>query len=226
MGRPRRVMPGGWCYHVLSRGNGRQEVFHKPGDFEAFVRLFDLAHDIVPMRVLAYCLMPNHFHLVLWPLGDGDVSRWVQWVLTTHVHRYHEHYHTSGHVWQGRFKSFPIQEDDHLLAVLRYAERNPLRAGLVPDAGLWPYSSLGRRPSIDGPERPAWYDAGPVGRGVDWLRYVNQPQTDAELYALRKCLQRGIPFGESIWQERAISELGLEGSLRTRGRPKKVRKEA
>jgi putative transposase len=83
MGRPRRVMPGGYCYHVLSRGNGRQEVFHKAGDYEAFVRLFDAAHEIVPMRILAYCLMPNHFHLVLWPVGDGDVSRWMQWLLTT-----------------------------------------------------------------------------------------------------------------------------------------------
>jgi putative transposase len=76
-------MPGGYCYHVLSRGNGRQEVFHKAGDYEAFVRLFDAAHAIVPMRILAYCLMPNHFHLVLWPVGDGDVSRWMQWLLTT-----------------------------------------------------------------------------------------------------------------------------------------------
>jgi len=82
------------------------------------------------MRVLAYCLMPNHFHLALWPQADGDLSRWMQWVLTAHVRRYHRHYGSSGHVWQGRFKAFPIQADGHLLTVLRYIERNPVRAGL------------------------------------------------------------------------------------------------
>src|SRR5438132_4001899 len=118
MPRPRRTTPAGYCYHVLSRGNGRQAVFHKEADYAAFVRLFDEAQKRCAMRVLAYCLMPNHFHLVLWPQRDNDLSRWMQWLLTTHVRRYHEHYHTSGHIWQGRFKAFPIQEDEHLLTVL------------------------------------------------------------------------------------------------------------
>ena len=123
MARPQRNTPGGYCYHVLSRGNARQQVFHKTGDYDAFVRLFDAANEIVPMRVLAYCLMPNHFHLVLWPRGEGGLSCWMQWLLTTHVRRYHKNHATSGHVWQGRFKAFPIQEDEHLLTVLRYVER-------------------------------------------------------------------------------------------------------
>ena len=89
------------------------------------------------MRVLSYCLMPNHFHLVLFPFEDGDLSRWMQWLTTCHVHRYHKHYHLTGHVWQGRFKALPIQRDPHLLAVLRYVERNPVRAGLVHRAEGW-----------------------------------------------------------------------------------------
>ena len=93
------------------------------------------------MRLLAWCLMPNHFHLVLWPHGDGDLSRWMQWLLTSHVRRYHRHYHGSGHVWQGRFKAFPIEEDEHLWTVLRYVERNALRANLVRRAEDWPWSS-------------------------------------------------------------------------------------
>ncbi|MGA9925826.1 MAG: transposase, partial [Isosphaeraceae bacterium] len=64
-------------------------------------------------------------------LADGDLSRWMHWLLTAHVRRYQRHYHATGHVWQGRFKAFPIQDDDHLLVVLRYVERNPLHAGLV-----------------------------------------------------------------------------------------------
>ncbi len=96
--------------------------------------------------------MPNHFHLALWPRADGDLSRWMHWILTTHVRRYLCHYGSSGHVWQGRFKASPIQDDDHLRVVLRYIERNPLRAGLVERAESWPWSSLSRAdhpPALD-----------------------------------------------------------------------------
>ena len=129
MPRTSRAPAGGYCYHVLNRGNAHAKVFHKDQDFQAFLDMIAEASLRQPMRILAYCLMPNHFHLVLWPRHDGDISRWVHWLLTTYVRRYQKHYHSSGHVWQGRFKSFPIQEDDHLRVVLRYIERNPLRAG-------------------------------------------------------------------------------------------------
>src|SRR6266511_1948634 len=142
MPRTARASAGGYCYHILNRGNGRAAVFHKDEDYRAFVRLIAEAFRRRPMRVLAYCLMPNHFHLALWPFGDGDLSTWMQWLLTAHVRRYHRHYHSSGLVWQGRFKAFPIQEDAHLLSVLRYIERNPLRAGLVARAEDWGWSSL------------------------------------------------------------------------------------
>jgi putative transposase len=128
--RASRAAAGGFCYHVLNRGNARAEVFHKDGDYDAFVQIIAEASLRNPMRVLAYCLMPNHFHLALWPAKDGDLSRWMHWLLTTHVRRYQRHYHSSGHIWQGRFKAFPVQEDDHLRVVLRYIERNPLRAAL------------------------------------------------------------------------------------------------
>jgi len=223
MARPHRNTPGGYCYHVLSRGNARQQVFHKTGDYEAFIRLLDAAHEVVEMRVLGYCLMPNHFHLVVWPRGEGDLSRWMQWILTTHVRRYHEHHQTSGHVWQGRFKAFPIQEDDHLLTVLRYVERNPLRAGLVASLSNWPYSSLGLANSR---ERPTWYHEGPVKRGKNWLRHVEQPQTDVELVALRRSVERGIPYGGEQWQRRTVATLGLESTLRPRGRPRKQNNDA
>ena len=188
------------------------------------MKLFDEAHErSCPMRILAYCLMPNHFHLVLWPRGDGDVSRWMQWIQTTHVRRYHEHYHASGHVWQGRFKAFPIQEDEHLLTVLRYVERNPFRAGLVPGLLDWKWSSLPLRAAD---VRPAWYDRGPVLRGRDWAAHVAPPQTDAELVALRRSVERGVPYGGDRWQKKTVASLGLESTLRGRGRPKKLDNEA
>jgi putative transposase len=175
------------------------------------------------MRVLAYCLLPNHFHLVLWPHRDGDLSRWMQWVQTTHVRRYHEHYHTSGHVWQGRFKAFPIQADEHLLTVLRYVERNPLRAGLVAAVDGWRWSSLAVWNSA---ERPAWYSDGPARRGKDWLAHVARPQTDVEIAAIRRCAHRGCPFGHESWQRKTVAALGLQSTLRPRGRPRHQNNEA
>ena len=218
MPRTARASVGGVVYHVINRGNNRGTVFHKDGDYEAFEVLIGQACDRLPMRVLAYCLMPNHFHLVLWPREDGDLSRWMQWLMTSHVRRYHRHYRSSGHVWQGRFKAFPIAADEHLLTVLRYVERNPLRAGLVDHATRWPWSSRHRWPRS---RRPVWLDDGPVPRPADWPSRVNRPQTDAELVALRRCVQRGAPFGNETWAQRTAHRLGLESTRRPRGRPRK-----
>ena len=133
MPRKPRISLGNICYHVLNRGNGRNTVFHKDGDYAAFLKLMDQANERTPMRLLSYCLMPNHFHLVLWPKLDGDLSKWMQWLTTSHVRRYHRHYNSSGHVWQGRFKSFPIQSDAHLLTVMRYVESKNKGSGYFID---------------------------------------------------------------------------------------------
>jgi len=226
MARTARASVGGMAYHVLNRGNARAEVFHKEADYVAFLKLLCQASERLPMRLLSYCLMPNHFHLVLWPWEDGDLSRWMQWLLTSHVRRYHRHYHSSGHVWQGRFKAFPIEEDEHLLTVMRYVERNPVRAKTIPirKAQRWPWSSVGQEEKSGTPpkkiERPP-LDAGPVPRGKDWLRWVNQPQTEAELKAMRESVNRDRPFGAESWQKATAKRLGLEHSMRSRGRPRK-----
>ncbi|MBT8083712.1 MAG: transposase, partial [Woeseia sp.] len=143
MPRTARASKGGICYHVISRGNRRATVFHGPADYHSFTDLMIRACTRIPMRVISYCLMPNHFHFVLWPHSDGDLSKWMQWLLTTHVRHYHRLRDTDGRVWQGRFKAFPIQTDRHLLTVMRYVERNPLRANLVESARQWSWSSLG-----------------------------------------------------------------------------------
>jgi putative transposase len=217
MPRNPRASQGGYCYHVLNRGNGRRTIFHKDGDFAAFVKLLRQAGERTPVRLLAYCLLPNHFHLVLWPRADGDLSDYMGWLLTAHVRRYHQHYHSSGHVYQGRFRSFPIQEDDHLLTVLRYAERNAVRAGLAQRAEDWRWSSASRD---RGPEAPP-LDPGPVPRPAGWLEHVNAAQTEAEVEALHECIRRRRPNGDGAWVERAARQLGLEASLRPRGRPPK-----
>lgn len=209
------------CYHVLNRGNGQATVFHKDGDFAAFLDLMAEANERLPLRVLGYVLMPNHFHLVLWPVGDRDLSRWMQWLLTSHVRRYHRHYHGSGHVWQGRFKAFPIEQDEHLMTVLRYVERNPLRAKMVRHAEAWAWSSLAWRPSGN---RPELLSEWPMPCPRNWLANVNAVQTEAELAALRHSVARGTPFGNERWTQRIAMRLGLESSLRPRGRPRSQKK--
>src|SRR5262245_38136535 len=208
-----------FCYHVINRGNARGDVFLKDADYEAFLKAMSHASVEIAMPVLAYCLMPNHFHLVVWPKADGDLSGWMHWLLNAHVRRYHKHHHSSGHIWQGRFKAFPIQQDEHLLTVLRYVERNAVRPGLAKRAERWPWCSARYWQEEQG--RPSYLTAGPVPRPRAWLDWVNQPLTDAELASVRHSVVRGAPFGEEAWGQRTAKRLGLESSLRPRGRPRK-----
>ena len=225
---------GGLCCHVLNRGNGRAEVFHDDGDYAGFVELLALACGRTPMRVLAWCLMPNHFHLVLWPRADEDLAAWMQWLMTSHVRRHHRRHGTSGHVWQGRFKSFPIQRrrlsagqraagviegENPLWAVLRYVERNPLRANLVSRAEDWPWTSLSW---VSGSSAaPAWVSRSWLARPAGWLAWVNAAESAEELGALRRSVMRGRPFGSASWAKRTAASLGLNHTLRPRGRPRK-----
>ena len=216
MPRTARASIGGICYHVINRGNGSSTVYHNSSDYQSFIQLMVKACDRIPMRVLSYCLMPNHFHLVLWPFGDGDMSRWMQWLLTSQVRRYHWLRGTSGRIWQGRFKGFPIQQDSHLLQVMRYVERNPVRANLVRSAADWSWSSISEPASK---ERRSMIAAAPISRPENWLQFVDAPQSKAELDALRRCTQRNAPFGGTAWVAETAKSLGLESSVRNIGRP-------
>ena len=222
------------CCHVLNRGNGRAEVFHDEADYATFVELMGLACRRLPMRVLGWCIMPNHFHLVLRPVADGDLARWMQWLMTSHVRRHHCRYGTSGHVWQGRFKSFLIQRraprageqragvietGNPLWTVIRYAERNPLRAGLVRRAEDWPHSSL--RWFVHPQARPAWAKSRWLERPDGWPTIVNGRQTDKDLAAVRHSVRRGSPFGAGRWVRQVVAKMGLESTVRPRGRPRK-----
>jgi putative transposase len=222
MGRPQRSALGGYVYHVLNRANARMTIFRRDRDYEAFETALAEAVERTRTRLLAYCLMPNHWHLVVWPRADGELSRFVGWLTLTHTQRWHAHRRSTGagHVYQGRFKSFPIQEDDHLYAVVRYIERNALRANLVRRAEQWRWGSLYRWLRGSAEDRQllaAW----PLPRKPSWVAHVNAPQTEAELAALRRGVQRGCPLGDEAWLERTARKLGLESTLRPPGRPKK-----
>ncbi len=216
MPRPARIAVAGLAYHVLDRGNGKATVFHDAEDYAAFVRLLGEASDRVAMRIAAWCLMANHFHLVLWPPEDDTLSQWMQWLTTTHVRRHHRRHGTDGHVWHGRFKAFPIQRDAHLLTVMRYVERNPVRAGLVARAEDWRWSSLADPPPADVPPRRS-----PVPLPSDWREVVARAEPAAELETVRRSVARGTPFGGARWVPLTARRLGLESTVKPRGRPRK-----
>jgi putative transposase len=197
-------------------------LFEKDEDYAAFERVLQEALEKHPTRLLAYQLMPNHWHLVVWPRRDGELTEFVRWLTHTHVMRRHAHFHSagSGHLYQGRFKSLPIQTDEHLYTVLRYVERNALRANLVKRAEDWRWSSLWRRVSGDEQARRLLH-RWPLPEPADWLQQVNRPQTEADLAALRLAVGRGSPFGTSRWQSSTAKRLGLAWTLRSRGRPRK-----
>ena len=221
MPRRPRLVAGDLAYHVLNRRVGRLPLFEKPADYVAFEQILAEAQARTRIRIAAYCLMPNHWHLLLWPRADGELSDVLRWITVTHTQRWHAHHHSAGTgpVYQGRFKSFPVQTDDHFLAVARYVERNALRAKLVDRAEAWQWGSLWRRTRGDA-KLTAWLSGWPVERPRDWLARVNRADTKSELEALRLSVQRGRPFGEEGWVRRLCKRCGLESTLRSPGRPK------
>ena len=216
MGRPLRAASADIAYHVLNRANARQRLFDDDGDYAAFERVLAQACERVAMRLLAYCIMPNHWHLVVWPRRDGDLSRFMNWLTLTHTQRWHQHRHSvgEGHVYQGRFKSFPVETSEYFLTVCRYVERNPMRAGLVARAEHWRWSSAGTRGVVPLHE---W----PMARPVDWLDRVNEGEATEQLSAIRKSVTKGQPYGSEPWVERMVRQWNLGATLRARGRPKK-----
>lgn len=226
MPRRLRIDRGGIAYHVLNRRAGRLPLFESDEDYAAFEEVLEQTHARLPMRVIAYCLMPNHWHLVLWPTRDGQLSAYMQWLTTTHMRRWHAQRGTrgTGPVYQGRFKSFPIQQDAHFLTVCRYVERHALRAKLVRHAENWPWCSLARRRQKAAAS--AWLmgrDEWPVTPPRNWRAVVNRAESEAELEAIRRSVSRGAPYGEPSWQRRTATRLHLESSLRPPGRPKRTR---
>ena len=218
MPRIARGLVDGFIYHILNRGNGRQEVFHRIQDYEGFIDLMKKVKSKHSIKIFAYCLMPNHFHMVVLPTQAKELGKLMQWLMTSYVRRYHRNYGTSGHIWQGRYKSFIIQESAYLLTVLRYVEGNPVRAGLVNSAKEWLWSS---HREIIGEEPRSLIDKLPIELPQEWSKYVDEPLTDKELEKLHQSVNRQSPYGTPMWQMRVAKEVGLESTLRPWGRPRK-----
>jgi len=221
MPRTARSIQGGMIYHVLNRGNGRMRLFHTEDDYDAFERVLAEGLERYPVDLLTYCLMPNHWHLVVRPRTDVALGRLMGWVGVTHVRRHHEHYHRrgAGHLYQGRSKSFPVAEDSSFLTLCRYVEANPVRAKLVERAEQWRWGGLWRRAhGGDGLPLSPW----PLERPRNWTRLVNAGLAPEELRGVRECVARGRPLGTGPWVQATAARLGLAFTLRAPGRPRKI----
>ncbi len=211
-------------FHVLNRGNHRQMLFRSPEDFTLFLELLGVSVAKFKVELWGYCLMGNHWHFVV-SVGEVEVlSRWMHWLCNRHVRLAHAQNRQlgGGHIYQGRYKSFPVEDGPYLHAVLRYVEANPLRAKLVARAEEWRWSSLCVEPlrtelvEVARPRLAVWT------RDAAWREAVNAPLADAQLDLLRRSVQRGSPFGEAEWTAEMILRAGLESTVRPRGRPRKI----
>lgn len=204
---------------MLNRGNDRRAIFRKDGDYTAFVQLLLDGKARAEVELLAFCLMPNHWHLVLRPRGDQDMARYLSWVSNTHVKRYRAHYRgSSGHLYQGRYKSFPVETDEYLLTLLRYVEANAVRPTLAARVQQWPWSSA----TLEKPMASKLLSDWPVRRPANWLALLNRPLSEGQVEEIRTCITRDRPLGSAAWVRRMAARMGLEFTLRPRGRPRRT----
>ena len=221
MPRINRVDVGGEVYHVLNRANARVQIFDNKEDYQQFEEILEEAVEKFGMRLLAYCIMPNHWHLVLYPRQDGDLQQFMSWLSNTHTRRWHVAKDTvgEGHLYQGRYKSFVVEQDPHLLTVIRYVERNAKRAKLVKKAQLWRWSSVWRR-EYGSPKQQKLLATWPTQRPKDYLTLLNKPLTSAEEEALERSEAKSVPYGRDSWIDKIVKKYDIEQVLKRVGRPR------
>lgn len=221
MPRMNRLAVGDTIYHVLNRANGRVQIFHTDEDYQHFESLLLEGVALAGMRILAYCIMPNHWHLVLHPHNDGDMSEFMRWVTTTHVRQRRTKTKSvgDGHLYQGTYKSFPIETDHHLHTVIRYAEQNPLRAKLVTRVEDWQWSSLYRRQRNNREDQKLLAPL-PTELPVNYLESVNTILSKDDVEQVRHSIVKGTPYGSANWIGEMVEKYNLGSTLRSPGRPK------
>jgi len=222
MGRVLRTDVGNYVYHVLNRANARVQIFENDKDYQLFEQILTESKEKCDIRLLAYCIMPNHWHLVVYPKKDGDLSKFMNWLTLTHTQRWHVSKRTTGqgHLYQGRYKSFLCQNDNHFLALVRYVERNALKANLVKRAEEWKWGSAYCR-EYGTSKQKKLLTSWPVQRTEDYLEWLNQPQSEDEENIIAKSIKKGNPYGDSYWSRKVVYKFNLETTLRHIGRPKK-----
>jgi len=221
MPRLARVDVGNEIYHVINRANGRLRIFNNSSEYRLFECLMQKAKELTGMRIFAYTIMPNHWHLVLSPQKDGDLSLFMHRLSNTHTRRVHTSTGTigSGHLYQGRYKSFLVNKDNYLLALIKYVERNPVRAKLVSSCELWQWGSAWRR-IIGNKEQKKLIDLPPISFPHEYRKWINTTEKEDDLLHIRASVNKGAPFGGASWVENMVTKFHIETTLRGVGRPK------
>jgi len=206
----------------MNRAIRRTTIFRRHADYRAFIALvreaLDTYRDSFEIGILAYCLMPNHWHFVVTCDRIEDLSKFMKWVEGTHANRWNGAHglRGTGALYQARFRAVPVQSNHSILRVCRYVERNALRKGLVATAEDWQWSSLySLCNSCHHLPLKEW----PIPRPSDWVARVNIADNAAELADMRKLLRRNQPVGDREWQEAVAPFVGA--SMREPGRPRK-----
>jgi len=222
MPRLARVDVGGEIYHVINRANGRLKIFETKEDYLLFEKLLSGAKDEVEMRILAYSVMPNHWHLVLYPRNDGDLGTFMHRLTNAHTRHVHVKTKTigSGHLYQGRYKSFLVDSDSYLLTLIKYVERNPVRARLVRTCENWKWGSAWRRINGTKQEQKLLSDP-PVDFPRNYRFWINTSERADDIKAIRLSVNKGVPYGRDRWVDAMVEKYHLETTLRTAGRPRK-----
>ncbi|TRZ50814.1 transposase [bacterium] len=223
MPRNERVDVADEVYHIINRGNGRQTIFRNKEDFLLFESLLEFAKEfIVDMRIIAYTIMPNHWHLVLQPRKDGDLSLFMHWLTTTHARKHYALNKTigGGHLYQGRYKSFLVDTDSYFLSVVKYVERNPVRAKLSERCEDWQWGSAHRR--INGTEKQKKMLSSPIISFPEkYTEWINTSEKEEDIDKIRNSVNRGVPYGREGWIDLIVEKYELASTRRNPGRPKK-----
>ena len=185
--KPRIVHTGG-IYHVVNRGNDKRVIYPQADEYEHFLALLQEGRSHAPVSIVAYCLMPTHFHLVLIPLADGALSTYMHRVTGSYASGLRQRTRTRGfgHVFQRRFWAAPVSDHEAFVCVLRYVEGNARRAGLVARAQEWRWTSLTDRMQ----ESPQIINVCPLALPGPWPEWVNLGQDESVLTAIRRALRR------------------------------------
>lgn len=205
MVRLARVVVPGIPHHVTQRGNRRLETFFEDDDYRAYLDLLAASCTEAGVAAWAYCLMPNHVHLVLVPEEPDGLRRALGEAHRRYTRRINFREGWRGHLWQERFHSFPMDED-YLLATARYVELNPVRARLVRKPEAWPWSSA--RAHLAGRD-DALVQVAPLLRRIpDWTRFLAGGMAEDEIEQIRKHGRTGRPLGAKRFVERLERRLG------------------
>lgn len=218
MPRVARLDVGGYPYHVINRAVMRLPIFSTASDYRLFEDLLFETAEETGMRILAYCIMPNHWHLLLYPEQDGDLGRFMHRLTNAHTRRFRVLTRTigTGPLYQGRYKSFIIEDDKHLLTVFKYVERNAVRASLSRTAEEWRWGSAYHRTKGTRP-----FTESPTPLPEPYIEWINTRESSEELKELRTSVNKTRPFGRDSWVDAMVLQFNLGATTRNPGRPRK-----